>query len=667
MLASCYIIAQNIYKQKDECLLQGKKMVRGQITVFIILGIVLLLGVATVVYFTSQQVVFREGVVIDKEAQPVYDYVASCLSTIAEEGITVQGLQGGYIALPQSIERSPASYLPMDARGVVKVPMWVFERENRVPTLPQMEADLSSYVQSNLDACLDQFSAFTYPVVSNTTPKVFATIGDQVVVRAAYPVEIRRPERTVVVNEFVSTVNVRFKEAYDLAVKTMERENKDAWFENLTIDLMAGHPDVPFDSLEFDCSPKTWRLSDVKTTVQNILQTNLPAIRVQNTASAPFDENTREYERVQGYSRDDFFQGRYPKNVPDDQFEFARLQFDAGAPKSTLRAAFTYQPEWGLDLNAQPNQGGVLSSKLGKGLSKYLSFLCINSYHFTYDVIYPVLFQVRDASAFKNKGFTFQMAFPVIIKDNDAARQNFGYREFTGFEQSLGFCEQLGDSMVEVRASGLEPEIGVVELGDVKVDYQCVSQSCTLGTTHADSGFYRLNSRLPDGCISPRITVSKDGYLPVSKYVNSEIMEFTMPRLRALKLQVVKHTYDVDTKQFSPPKLLSANEQVTLHIHAANTTYDQFIAVPGTNATVQLIDGTGTYEIDALMAVFDKVVGGYQNANWVVTPRNIAGTDTLTLHVIEVTPIKDGRDYTLAVGQVINDENNAQPFVPVLS
>lgn len=642
-------------------------MVRGQITVFIILGIVLLLGVATVVYFTSQQVVFREGVVIDKEAQPVYDYVASCLASIAEEGIVLQGMQGGYLSLPSSIERAPASYVPMDNRGIVKVPLWVFERENRVPSLAQMETELGAYVRDNLDACLNKFSAFTYPVVSNTTPRVSATIGDQVVIRAAYPVEIRRPERTVIVNEFVSTVDVRFKEAYDLAVKTIEKENEGAWFENLTIDLMAGHPDVPFDSLEFDCAPRTWRLNDVKTTVQNILQTNLAAIRVQNTVTAPFAERANAYERVLGYSRDDFFQGRYPKNVPDDQFEYARLQFDPGVAKTNVRAAFTYRPEWGLDLNAQPNQGGVLSSKLGKGASKYLSFLCINSYHFVYDVIYPVLFTVRDEAAFKNKGFTFQMAFPVIIHNNDAARQSFGYREFTGFEQSQGFCEQLGSSVVEVRAAGLEPEFGVVELDGVNVDYQCVSKTCTLGTTHADGGFYRLTSRLPDGCIGPKITVSKDGYLPVSKYVTGDVMEFTMPRLRELKLQVVKHAYDVDAKQYSPPKLLSANEQVTVHVHAANTTYDQFVALPGTNATVSLIDGTGTYEIDALMSVFDKVVGGYQNARWVVTPRDISGSDTLTLHVIEVTPIKDGRDYALAVGEVLSDETNKVQFLPVLS
>ena len=57
--------------------MKGKKMRRGQITVFIILGIVLLLGVSTVVNFTSQQVSFREVIVVDKEAQPFYDYVAA--------------------------------------------------------------------------------------------------------------------------------------------------------------------------------------------------------------------------------------------------------------------------------------------------------------------------------------------------------------------------------------------------------------------------------------------------------------------------------------------------------------------------------------------------------------------------------------------------------------
>ncbi len=647
--------------------MKGKKMVRGQITVFIILGIVLLLGVSTVVYFTSQQVSFREGIVVDKEAQPVYDYVASCISTITEEGVTRQGLQGGYVNIPQDIERTPPSYLPMDSRNTIKVPLWYFENEARVPTLAQMESDLSGFVQENLLGCLDNFKAFQYPVVANATPIVSTAIGDKVTVKVDYPVDIQRPERTVSVTQFVSSVDVRLKEAYDLAVRTMQKEDDNAWFENLTIDLMAGDSDIPMDSLEFDCSPKKWRLTDIRDTLQNTLRAVIPLVRVQNTVSAPFDEKASEYERVKKYTLNDFFQNRYPKNVPADQYEYARLQLDVGAPKSKLSAGFSYQPEWGLDINAQPNDNGVLSSRLGKGASKYLSFLCINQYHFTYDVIYPVLFSVRDPLAFKNKGFTFQMGFPVIINDNQEARQTFGYREFTGFEQSTGFCDQVGDQVVEVRASGYEPEIGVVELSGVQVDYQCVSQACTLGSTHADNGYYRLTSRLPQGCISPRLTVSKPGYLPASKVVTGNLMQFTMPRLHEFKIQVVKDEYSTDTKKFSPSRPLSKDEQVTLHVHAQNTTYDQYIALPGTNATVNLIDGAGTYQIDALLSVYDQVIGGYQNEAWTLTARQLAGTDTLTLHVIAVTPVKDGREYTLAVGEVMNNEDNAEPFAPVLS
>lgn len=639
-----------------------KKMVglranRGQITVFIILGLILLFAVGFVIYYTTQQVAYRDGQFIDREAQPVYDFVASCASTIAEEGIRLQGAQGGYLTIPRDIERTPSSYVPIDEQGLIKVPLWHYEDQSRIPSLDLMERDLNAYIQEFLPSCIDGFSAFAeqYPVIEHDTPRVTTTIGDAAVtIRIAYPVTIQHPDKQVDVREFVAQPRVDLKRAYELAVKVMETENRDAWFENLTVDLMTADPAIPFDGLEFDCSPKQWRLTDIKSEAQELMRVNLPAVRIENTEYAPFQESERDYANVRRFKLDDFFLGRFPASSPEDAYEHNRMLLDVGVPQSQLAAAFTYDPRWGLDLNGQPNRGGVLSSKLTKGASRYLSFLCTNFYHFTYDVIYPVMLTIRDPDAFLGKGFTFQAAFPVIIHDNEGARKSFGFREFRGFEQATGFCENRGDQVVEVRVSGLEPEIGVVELDGATVDYECVNNLCTLGQTLADSGFYRLVTTLPAGCSTPFIVAHKDGYLPVRKAVTSDIVEVTLPRLREMNVQIVKHPYDLNSKTFLPPQPLSPDNNVTVFLSLVNGSYDQFASFPGGNNTLDLIDGTATYSLNAVLTLFDDLVGGYQNDNLRITGRELAGTDTLALHVVEVVPVLQTQQYARDVSSYIN-------------
>ncbi len=645
-------------------------MRRGQLTIFIILGLVVLLAVGVVLYFTATQVVFRGGTLVPREAQPVYDFVSACASSIAQDGIILQGAQGGYLSLPRDIERTPTAYVPLDSQGVLKVPLWFYEGNSRIPTLALLEADLGNYVENNLESCLQNFSAFKdqYPVVEKSPPKVQAVISDAgVTLKITYPIAIQRQDKTIDVQDFVVEEKVLLKQAYELAVKTMQREDRDAWFENLTMDLMTADPAIPFDALTFDCSEKTWRLTDIRTEMQEVLRVNLPAIRVQNTVTAPFQEKDSAYVAATKFKLDDFFLGRTPAHTPDDVFEYQRQRLDVGIPKSSLAAAFTYNPAWGLDVNGEPNRGGVLSSKLTKGAAQYLSFLCTNFYHFSYDVIYPVVMTVRDPNAFLGAGFTFQFAFPVIINGNEGARKSFGYSQFQGFETSQGFCDNLGNQVVEVRASGLEPDIGVVEQPDVTVDYQCVTQFCTLGTTRADNGFYRLVTRLPEGCSTPFITASKDGYLPVTVPVRDSLVQVTLPRLRETHVNVLKHPYDLASKKFLDPQPLSEGENVTLFVHVQNTTFDQFITFPSGNNTVELVDGTATYGFNAVLTLFGDLVGGYQTENLTVRGRDLDGRDTLTLHVVEVVPATQSDQYRADTGTFLQSGTYADMLKPTFT
>src|SRR3990167_8250821 len=70
---------------------------RGQITIFIILGIIIVGGI--LIYFLFRGSMGIDGV--STEFEPVYDLYLSCLEDTASQGVSLLGEQAGYIEPPE--------------------------------------------------------------------------------------------------------------------------------------------------------------------------------------------------------------------------------------------------------------------------------------------------------------------------------------------------------------------------------------------------------------------------------------------------------------------------------------------------------------------------------------------------------------------------------------
>ena len=66
----------------------------GQITVFIIIGLILLLTVGVIIYF---QYAYKKTPTFELSKDPVTAYVQQCLVDITKEGVLLAGQNGGYI------------------------------------------------------------------------------------------------------------------------------------------------------------------------------------------------------------------------------------------------------------------------------------------------------------------------------------------------------------------------------------------------------------------------------------------------------------------------------------------------------------------------------------------------------------------------------------------
>ena len=487
------------------------------------------------------------------------------------------------------------------------------------------------------------------------------TIADkQVLVTLKWPLEVTRAGQVVPLPEFSYTFPVRLKEMWTLADKTMKKENELGWFENLTIDLMSANPDIPISGMEFRCGTKKWRIQEVKHSLQEAIGYNLPNIRVENTQVPTSIAPQKTYDNLRkeaGKIRQALEEGEepdWPSDVPADVFEVNRMRFNVGAQATDLKAAFIYLPDWPMLVNAQPSSGGTLSSAQVKGAKKYLRFLCINQWHFAYDVIYPVEMIIRDDEAFNGEGFVFQFAFPVIIEDNAKSRLFFGVRRFVAPETGADFCDSFSDREVDVRALGFpEGSAMAEELEGANITYRCLNQECRLGETRSDgTGPFRLSAYLPEGCGNPTIIAQKEGYL-TSQVQAKDNTEVFMPRVKSFNYSFVVHPYYEETNKDNP--FVAQNKQwlesqnyatftktmhATVSLTARNVSFEQLLEYNlNQSNTIGLIAQDTAYDLDILLFKGETPAGGDHAENMTLSYEKIAANNKLIFHLVEYRPL----------------------------
>ncbi|MBI4016413.1 MAG: hypothetical protein HY363_01845 [Candidatus Aenigmarchaeota archaeon] len=622
-------------------------MRRAQLTVFVIVGLVIMLSAAIILYYASKRIPIEEVLLVPTEAKPVHDFVTNCIDIVAKEAVERLGTQGGYINLPGIIAKTPSSYIPVDSSAVFKTPLWYYEGEDRTPSIQDIEQDISAYVTAQLRTCTKGFTShqqFSVAEQANITTATTLTEED-VRIKVIWPLLLTKGQTTTSIKDFAVKEQVKLKKIWKTAKAIMNSENKGTFFENLTIDWMSGNPNIPMDGFEFSCKPRRWKLPEIKTELQTSLSTNLPYIRLENTNYPPFNEKRSSYNDIskarermlKNLEADQTIEQQKLPQAPEDAYEFFKMTMDAGAPPSELVASFTYQPEWELSMSAQPNNGQTLISNNARG-GGVLRLFCINQWHFTYDVIYPVKATLRDNSAFANTGYQFSFGFPVLIDDNAENRINFGLQKFQAVPVTTEFCEELGDQLVDIRAIGaITGSIISSELKDANITYKCFTQTCELGTTTADEGAYRLRTYLPRGCKNPFITASKNGYLPQTKALEGTRLAIELPKLTKVNTSIAVHPYYLPEDKFiSQQSQLSPGQEALLHITHKNTSFEQTLTLPSNQTTLELL--AGEYELEVILAVRGKQVGGYKNEKLKISADELSGAQNMAVHAVEFRP-----------------------------
>jgi hypothetical protein len=432
---------------------------RGQLTLFIILAIIIVAGIAGFFIYRNYT-----KPLVSNNAKPVYDYYLSCIEQLTEEGAGILGSRGGYIETPDFEPGSP--YMPsssqLDFLGI-GVPYWFYVSGNnivreQVPTKSEMEFELRQYIQNNLQGCdFSDFERRGYLVDVDEGMVDVKIESNQIRVSVRNDVRLSFEEEFFLFNQHRVDVNSKLGNFYDLARRIYEVQRKENFLENYALDTLTLN--APTTGFEEGCTPLFFNFNEIRSDVVEALSENIAAVKVK---------------------------GNYYSNV-DDYFIV-----DSGI---TVRedVNFMYFPQWPTKIEIYGDEF-VEPVGLQEGL-EILGF-CFVEYEFIYDVVFPVLVQVSDGSE------VFQ--FPIIVSI-----------ERNQINPDLISGGYFGEEEIICKNRNQEVEVRTVDLDGnpvpATISMSCLGERCYIGETRLTGGRAVLREDFPM-CVNGFIEARAEGY-----------------------------------------------------------------------------------------------------------------------------------------------------------
>ncbi|MBW3015535.1 hypothetical protein KY330_03875 [Candidatus Woesearchaeota archaeon] len=185
---------------------------RGQITIFLIIGILIVVLLA--LFF----------IVRDKEITPEFDtaqiksFTETCLNKVSKDGLYFISLQGGYYDTPE----------PNRAYSYIKIPYY-WDGTAHVPTKETIERELEKYIDNELPECIDGFNTFTQQGYSFQLQEPMSDVmilASTIDIKLSLPVKITKDESIVKLNHFTSALAFDFNNVYDLVTRIVDEQKK---------------------------------------------------------------------------------------------------------------------------------------------------------------------------------------------------------------------------------------------------------------------------------------------------------------------------------------------------------------------------------------------------------------------------------------------------------
>ncbi len=434
---------------------------RGQVTIFIIVAIILV--VAIVGFFVLRGSVSVGG--IPASIEPVYTSFLFCLEEEGLVGIDVLESQAGYIELPNFEPGS--AYMPfsnqLDFLGN-PVPYWYYVSGNniqkeQIPSKNFMEEQLENFIEEQIVNCVfDSYYEQGFEI-EQEIPKADVSIKkNKVEVELEMDFAVRFGEENVIIKNHNVEIDSKLGNLYSSAREIYDLEQEDLFLEKYGLDTLRLY--APVDGVEITCSPQIWSGDEVFDELEIAIEANTLALK----------ENGGEYSL---------------KNK-DNEYFVTDISVDG-------EVRFLNSKTWPHTYEVEPSDGSILMAMpVGNQPGLGILGFCYVPYHFVYNVRYPVLVQVQEGEEI------FQFPLAVLIERNNPREA----LEFSSLEIGVPELCEYKNTLVNVnvydsRSVPIEADIS----------YDCLGETCYIDKT--SSGF--LSKAFPQ-CINGYVVARAEGF-----------------------------------------------------------------------------------------------------------------------------------------------------------
>jgi len=227
---------------------------RGQVTIFIIIGVIIIGAVISLFAF-KDNLKFK---FLNPESEKIQVFVESCIEDVGKEVIYEIGQKGG-------------QYIAPNFSAIKQIPYYRSEEENYMPSKKQIEEEISFYVSEKLFFCTKNFVDFPNMKIEQGEINVKTIIeSDKVVLDVTYPLSIIQEKNTILIQDFENIeIPVRFGIVYDSIEKIISEQLSH---ENICLSCIfniALENDLYIEIMEYDEENIIFIIKDENSKIDN--------------------------------------------------------------------------------------------------------------------------------------------------------------------------------------------------------------------------------------------------------------------------------------------------------------------------------------------------------------------------------------------------------------
>jgi hypothetical protein len=200
---------------------------RGQVTIFIVIGIILLAVTAVIFFFvdlgTKDQLAAQDE--FQFNSNYVKSFIDNCLQESAYDAMHTVFSQGGYYQYPLELD----TFKFVEEEEVLTLPVYFSTDQIEYPSLNMIETEVATATKDYLFECFDDFDSFKEQgyEVKTSISLVTVSFSSKTVISLKLPLTISDDDQMIELNEFIITVPFNFKDKYEDIEDYLEEQKKN--------------------------------------------------------------------------------------------------------------------------------------------------------------------------------------------------------------------------------------------------------------------------------------------------------------------------------------------------------------------------------------------------------------------------------------------------------